>query len=103
MFRIAVSVSKLVRRTSTSSHNRFVSAGSSKDVDVTLPSSLKEHVEYRNAKINKIGEVVEIEDDDELQPQWKALEHRITRRVHKKDGRTGRSARHPSAWDAENV
>ena len=46
-----------------------------------------------------------IEDEEELQPQWKALEHRITKRANKPKGtvRSGRGKRHPSAWDAESV
>lgn len=64
---------------------------------------LKDHFEYRNAKVNRVDDVIQVDNDDELQPQWKALEHRITRRVHKKGGPSGRSKRNSSAWDAECV
>lgn len=77
---------------------------SEKNEDGQRPSTpLKEHFEYRNAKVNRVDDVVEIDNDEELQPQWKALEHRITRRIHKKEGLSGRSKRNSSAWDAENV
>ena len=64
---------------------------------------MKDHFKYRDAKQNSNDEILEIDDDDDLQPQWKALEHRITKRVHKREGRSGRSKRSPSAWDAEHV
>ena len=69
----------------------------------TDASPLKKHFDYRNTKMNKIDEISEIDDENDLQPQWKALEHRITNRIHKKGGVSGRSVRRSSAWDAECV
>ena len=74
---------------------------SEKNGEASTP--LKDHIEYRNAKVNRVEEILDIDNDDELQPQWKALEHRISRRMHKKDGLSGRSKRNSSAWDAEHV
>ncbi len=79
---------------------------SSKDESGTAPTTpMRRHQNYRNSRMAKMDEVLVIEDEEELQPQWKALEHRITKRVNKPKGavRSGRGRRHPSAWDAENV
>jgi hypothetical protein len=43
--------------------------------------------------------------DEELQEEWKALERRVSNRKPRnsdKDGRSGRSKRNSSAWDAGN-
>lgn len=46
-------------------------------------------------------ELTIIDREEELQPQWKALESRVNNRRTKKigDGPQGRSPRRPSAWD----
>lgn len=44
--------------------------------------------------------------DEELQEEWRALERRVSNRKPRnsdKDGRSGRSKRNSSAWDAENA
>ena len=48
---------------------------------------------------------VEINSDEELQPQWRAMENRVKMRksVPKGEGPSGRGVRRPSAWDHENV
>ena len=47
----------------------------------------------------------EVTSDDDLQPQWRALEHRVNQRKTKKigEGPRGRSPRRPGAWDHESV
>jgi hypothetical protein len=102
--RTSLGLLRRVRRPVVSSAN--TSWFSSKDESGTAPTTpMRQHQKYRDSRIAKMEEVLVIEDEEELQPQWKALEHRITKRANKPKGtvRSGRGKRHPSAWDAENV
>ena len=58
-------------------------------------------------EINSVSEIkqelIVVENDEELQDHWKMLENRIKHRKSKKDGLSGRSVRHNSAWDAEEI
>ena len=55
--------------------------------------------------INKLEDKVIIEETEELQPHWAAMERRVKRKVPKLpgEGPQGRLNRRNSAWDAEYV
>ena len=73
--------------------------------------TLKETVIEQGVKEAKIvdhesGKLDVVNSDDELQPQWRALEHRVNQRKSKiiSEGTPrGRSPRRPGAWDHECV
>lgn len=54
---------------------------------------------------SKFGEKVIIEETEELQPHWAAMERRVKQKVSKLpgEGPQGRSNKRTSAWDAEYV
>ena len=80
-------------------------SGTKNESEMVNETPMRQHQKYRTSKMAKSEDILEIEDEDELQPEWKALEQRITSRAHKPKGtvRSGRGRRNPSAWDAENV
>ena len=80
-------------------------SGTKNESEMVNETPMRQHQKYRTSKMAKSEDVLVIEDEDELQPEWKALEQRITSRAHKPKGtvRSGRGRRNPSAWDAENV
>lgn len=52
-----------------------------------------------------VGTPLDVSSEDELQPQWRALENRVNNRKSKKkgEGPSGRGPRRSSAWDHDTV
>eukprot|EP00596_Hydrurales_sp_CCMP1899_P003142 CAMPEP_0119044286 /NCGR_PEP_ID=MMETSP1177-20130426/30240_1 /TAXON_ID=2985 /ORGANISM="Ochromonas sp, Strain CCMP1899" /LENGTH=88 /DNA_ID=CAMNT_0007014161 /DNA_START=197 /DNA_END=463 /DNA_ORIENTATION=+ len=68
------------------------------------PSNDKHVVESPLVSSDSLPDTV-VAKDEELQEEWKALERRVSNRKPRnsdKDGRSGRSKRNTSAWDAGN-
>lgn len=70
-----------------------------------VPSNDKNVVSTPVVSTDSLPDTVVV-TDEELQEEWRALERRVSNRKPRnsdKDGRSGRSKRNSSAWDAENA
>ena len=67
------------------------------------PTPMSEHMDKTRKRYEHEPE--NITTDDELQPQWRALENRVNNQRSLKvgEGKSGRGPRRASAWDHEHV